>query len=44
MGQAEGSFIIDAYPVVVQPVDVLIVLSTVLFVGFASVWYAVRRF
>lgn len=44
MGQAEGSFIIDAYPVVVQPTDVLIVLCTVLLVGFASVWYAVRRF
>ena len=44
MGQAEGSFIIEAYPVVVQPSDVILVIATVLLVGFASVWYAVRRF
>lgn len=44
MGQSEGSFIIDAYPVVVQPMDIAIVLCTVLSVGLVSVWYAVRRF
>ena len=44
MGQSEGSFIIDAYPVVVQPMDIAIVLCTVLSGGLVSVWYAVRRF
>ena len=44
MGQAEGSFIIDAYPIVIKPLDILAVFLTVLGVGFTSVWYAVRHF
>ena len=42
LGGQEGSFIIDAYPVSVDAVDVLLVFATVVVVGFVSVWYPVR--
>jgi len=35
----EGAFIIDAYPVVVQPADLLLVVATVMVVGFLAAWY-----
>lgn len=41
-GNSEGSYIIDAYPVSVHPTDILIILITVIAVGFLSVWYPVR--
>lgn len=41
-GQSAGSYIIDAYPVNVHAIDVVIVFITVIIVGFASVWYPVR--
>ncbi len=41
-GNSEGSYIIDAYPVSVHPTDILIILLTVVVVGFLSVWYPVR--
>ena len=44
LGNSEGSFIIDAYPVSVHPWDVVLVFVTVLVVGFLSVWYPVRQF
>lgn len=37
-----GSFVVDAYPVSVHALDVIIVFVTVLLVGFLSVWYPVR--
>lgn len=37
-----GSFVVDAYPVSVEAMDVLMVFVTVLLVGFLSVWYPVR--
>lgn len=37
-----GNFVVDAYPVSVHFSDVLLVLMTVLLVGFLSVWYPVR--
>lgn len=40
-GEGGGAFIIDAYPVLVQPMDVLIVFLTVLSVGFFAAWYTV---
>ena len=43
MGDA-GNFIINAYPVSVHYTDVLIVLVTVITVGWAAVWYPVRHF
>ena len=44
LGESEGSFIIDAYPVSVHPWDIVLIFVTVLTVGFLSVWYPVRYF
>ncbi len=44
LGSSAGTFIIDAYPVSVHAVDVVLVFFTVLLVGFLSVWYPVRYF
>ena len=44
LGTSEGSFIVDAYPVSVHPMDIILVFVTVLAVGFVSVWYPVRYF
>lgn len=43
MGQSEGSFIIDAYPVIVRAGDLLAVLLAVLVLGYASVAWTTRR-
>jgi ABC-type lipoprotein release transport system permease subunit len=43
MGMADGSFIIDNYPVRVVFSDVVTVLATVLTIGFLSAWYPVYR-
>jgi lipoprotein-releasing system permease protein len=37
-----GNFIVDSYPVSVHPLDVVVVIATVVVVGFISVWYPVR--
>lgn len=42
LGQAAGSFIIDAYPVRVEAGDILIVFVTVLTIGFLAAWYPVH--
>lgn len=42
LGQSAGSFIVEAYPVSVHFFDVLLVLLTVVVVGFISVWWPVR--
>ena len=42
MGDSEGSFIIDTYPVSVYWTDILLVLVTVLAVGWLAIWYQVR--
>ena len=44
LGNSEGSFIINAYPVSVHPWDVVVVFLTVMVVSFLSVWYPVRYF
>ena len=44
LGDSEGNFVVDAYPVSVHPWDVIIVFFTVLAVGFLSVWYPVHYF
>lgn len=44
LGQSEGSFIIDAYPVSVHPWDIIFIFLTVVAIGFLSVWYPVRYF
>ena len=43
MGDSEGSFIIEAYPVSVYLTDILLVLVTVLAVGWLAIWYPVRH-
>ena len=42
MGDSDGSFIIEAYPVSVYPTDILLVLATVLVVGWLAIWYPVK--
>ena len=42
MGESEGSFIVDAYPVSVHYTDVAIIFVTVIAVGWLAVWYPVR--
>jgi len=42
MGESEGSFIVEAYPVSVHPWDLVLIFLTVLLVGWAAVWYPVR--
>jgi len=37
-----GNYIVDAYPVVVQFTDILVVFATVLVMGFAAAYYPVR--
>ncbi len=42
MGDAEGSFIRESYPVSIQVWDLVVVFFTVLIVGWLAVWYPVR--
>ena len=42
MGDSEGSFIIETYPVSVYWTDILLILVTVLAVGWLAIWYPVR--
>ena len=40
--EGSGSFIIDAYPVSVQAIDIVLVFATVVVIGFLSAWYPVK--
>ena len=42
-GSSEGSYIIDAYPVSVNILDVALIFITVILVGWIAVWYPVRN-
>jgi lipoprotein-releasing system permease protein len=42
--QGSGSFIIDAYPIVVKPADVFLTLVAVIIIGFLAAWYPIRYF
>lgn len=42
MGDSEGSFIVDAYPVSLYLTDILLVLVTVLVVSWLAIWYPVN--
>ena len=44
LGNKSGAFIIEAYPVSVHYIDVLLVFITVIVVGWLSAWYPVRYF
>lgn len=43
LGTEQGAFLIDAYPVKVQPFDLLIVFVTVSLIGFIAVLYPVNN-
>ena len=43
MGQSEGAFLVESYPVVVHPWDIVLILLTVALVSAAVVWYPVHR-
>jgi lipoprotein-releasing system permease protein len=43
LGGGEGSYVVDAYPVVVHAMDFLYVLLTVIFIGALAAWYPVRQ-
>jgi len=38
-----GDFLVDAYPVKVEPTDLILVLGTIIFVGFCAAWQPARR-
>jgi len=40
--QGSGSFIIDAYPVLVKAGDVILILVSVVFIGLLAAWYPIR--
>ncbi len=40
--QGSGTFIIDAYPVLVKPVDVLLTTVAVILIGFLTAWFPVK--
>jgi lipoprotein-releasing system permease protein len=40
--QGSGSFIIDAYPVLVKPLDVTVTLIAVVIIGLLAAWYPIR--
>ena len=42
LGEASGTFIIDAYPVRVVPSDILAIFLTVVAIGFLAAWYPVH--
>lgn len=42
MGGADGSYIVNAYPVSVHYSDVLLIFATVIVAGWLAVWYPVR--
>jgi len=43
LGQGDGAFIIDAYPVLVKSIDFLYVFLTVFVIGYFAAWLPVRR-
>jgi lipoprotein-releasing system permease protein len=42
--QGSGSFIIDAYPIMVKAADVLITMVAVVIIGLLAAWYPIRYF
>lgn len=44
MGDSEGTFVVNAYPVSVHYIDVLLIFFTVIATGWIAVWYPVKTF
>lgn len=40
--QGGGSFIIDAYPMTIVPLDILMIFGSVVFIGFVAAWLPVK--
>ena len=40
---SEG-YVVNAYPVTIKSLDILVIITTVLLIGFAAAWYPVRIF
>ena len=43
LGSSSGSFVVDAYPVSVHFLDIVVIFFTVIAVGWVAVWYPVRH-
>lgn len=43
MGQSEGAFIVEAYPVQVKAWDIVLIFLTVMLVSALVVWYPIKR-
>ena len=44
LGDQAGNFVVNAYPISVHPLDIVMIFFTVIIVGWLAVWYPVRRF
>lgn len=44
LGDQAGNFVVNAYPISVHPLDIVMIFVTVIVVGWLAVWYPVRRF
>jgi lipoprotein-releasing system permease protein len=44
LGDSDGSFVVNSYPVSVHYTDVTLIFFTVLVVGWLAVWYPVKYF
>lgn len=42
LGDKTGAFIVEAYPVIINPVDLIIIFATVVLVSFLISWYPVH--
>ena len=42
LGDKTGAFIVEAYPVIINPVDLIIIFATVVLVSFIVSWYPVH--
>jgi len=38
-----GSFIVDAYPMTIVPVDILLIFCSVVLIGFVAAWFPVKH-
>lgn len=41
LGSAESTFVVDAYPVSMQPLDFLFIFVTVMLIGYSATWFSV---
>lgn len=44
LGDQVSNFVVNAYPISVHPLDIVLIFFTVIAVGWLAVWYPVRRF